>query len=61
MREFLHETGQILGAATAIGGSVFGLVDSQQNIMIRIVLCLIIATAAGIIVSTIIKRAVIRR
>jgi hypothetical protein len=61
MREVLQETGQVFGAVTAIGGSIFGLVSSQQNIAVQALLCLVIASAAGVIASTIAKRAVIRR
>lgn len=60
MSESVQEFGQVLGATTAIAGSTAALLDTD-NIILSILLGLIIASAAGVLASSIAKRAFIRK
>lgn len=60
MRDALQEAVQVVGAAAAIGGSISTLLETNDWFLSWI-LILVISAAAGVIASTVVKRAVLRK
>lgn len=61
MRDYILDAGQVLGASTTIAGAVYTLIDASDNAFVAPLMSLIIAAAAGVIASTVTKRAIIRK
>jgi hypothetical protein len=61
MREILQDVGQVTAATTTIIGSAIKLVNGTNNLALQLLLSLVIATCAGIIASTAVKRGFLSR